>query len=134
MSYAQIQAELDAHLETLVGLPPLSKENVLVQLNGTAFTRATLIPTTPVFGTLGTTGKTLRTGTYQVDVFVPENSGSATPNATADAIIAHFNKGLALAGADVTVIIRKAWRSVAIRSDGYYNVPVSVEWNCFTAD
>lgn len=127
MNEAIYQA-LVAQLKTVAGLPTLQLENTVIQPKG-AFTRATLIRARPSQLTVGATGKDLHGGLFQVDIFVPVNTGTTSANALADQIIAAFPRGTALVAGSAIVHVRIAYRETAGRmNDQFHQVPVVVEW------
>lgn len=130
MSIATIQTLLDTHLQTLTGLPPLQLENTRnIGVTGVAFSRATLLPARTTQVTIGINGKDEVKGLYQVDLFTPQDTGTATANALADDVMDHFPRGLVLTQSGIYLHILRAWREVGRREAPFYNVPVLVEWS-----
>lgn len=134
MKFAIIQSLLDAHLQTLSNLPKLQLENTKnIGETGKPFSRAVLLPATPEFVApirLSMPGEIVYTGLYQVDLFYPLDKGSLTANQMADAVMAHFSRGLLLFTDGVSVEIGIARREAAFRSEPFYHLPVSVPWSC----
>jgi len=128
MSYATINALLDAHLAAATGLPPLQLENTQnIGVTGQPFARATLVTTESAAVT------NLRTeygGLYVVDLYYPLNAGLPAANAMADTVIAHFKNvpQHTLSGSGVSVHLDKAWRESLGRRDQFYALQVKVRW------
>lgn len=130
MKYSAIQSLLDAHLATLVGLPKLQLENTKnIAETGKAFSRAVLLPGRATPRTIGLNGKTEFPGLYQIDLFYPMDKGTATANQMADAVIAHFARGLVLNDSEVSVKVDIAWREAGSRNEPFYHLPVMVQWS-----
>jgi hypothetical protein len=130
MSISTVQTLLNAHLEDLTGLPPTQLENTQnLAVTGEAFTRATLIPARSSVLSIGVDGRTELRGLYQVDLFVPLNSGTADVNALADLVVQHFPKGARLTDGSTTVHCALSWREVGRRVEAFYQVPVLVQWS-----
>lgn len=132
MSYAKIQTLLDTRLAATTGLPTLQLENTRnIAKTGVPFTRGTLLPARSTQISLGTVGKDLFEGLYQVDIFIPQDGGTATVNALVDAVLTQFARGTRLVNGAVTVEIMNSWREVGSRIENFYSVPVTVEWRYF---
>jgi hypothetical protein len=130
MSYKSIQNLLDTYLQTLAGLPTLQLENTRnIGQTGVPFSRATLLPARATQLTVGTTGRDLRTGLYQVDLFYPLDAGTGAVNEMADSIISLFGRGTTLSDVTATVHVSVAWRETGRRIDPFYCVPVVIQWS-----
>jgi hypothetical protein len=132
VSFATVQAALDACLATVPGIPPIQLENTAnAPKTGVAFSRGTLIPSRTNAPTVGP-GATELNGLYQVDLFYPTNTGTATSNAMVEAVIAKFPSHTTLPVRDgLTVLIDVAWREAAQRDMTFMNTPVVVSWSCW---
>lgn len=131
MSFQIIQSALDAHLQTLPGLPPLQLENTRnIGRTDESFSRATLITSRPGQLTVGRDGQDILRGLYQIDLFVPLDTGTARVNELADSVIEHFPRSLILGTAPVLVHINTAWRETGGRTEPFYGAPVVVAWTC----
>ena len=127
MNEAVYQA-LVTQLKTVAGLPTLQLENTVVQAKG-SFMRATLIRSRPEQLTVGASGRDLHGGLFQVDIFVPVNTGTTAANVLADKVIDAFPRGLAFNLDGVQMYVRIAYRETAGRiNDQFHQVPVVVEW------
>jgi hypothetical protein len=130
---ADIQTALVNHLKTFPTLPPLQEENTRnIGMTGQTFVRATLLPAQPRQLSVGQVGKDLRQGLFQIDVFVPQDTGIAAANQLADALVEHFPRVLALAQGDVIVHTPLAWRQTGGRNGVFYQVPVVIQWSAIT--
>lgn len=129
MSYATVQDLLDTRLLTVVDLPTLQKENTRnLAVSGQRYTRSTLLPGRATQTTIGTTGKDIVRGLYQVDLFYPLDGGVFQINSMADSVVAAFPRGTALFNGMTIVNIVSAWREAGARVEPYYSIPVVVEW------
>lgn len=130
MTEQQLYDALVTQLETVTGLPQLQKENTRIILKGEQpYVRATLIRARPTQLTIGTTGRDLHQGIFQVSVFVATDTGTTAVNGLADSIIAAFPRGLQLGPGIEKIRIRQAYRDTALRlNDQFHQVPVSIEW------
>lgn len=67
-------------------------------------------------------------GIFQVSIYSPLMLGSAPSEKIADQIIDHFSRGTWISHEGVTVRVRNAWTSVAMRDGSWWHLPVSVDW------
>jgi hypothetical protein len=132
MSISKTQALLDAHLQTVVGLPPLQLENIRLTVDGSPWCRATLLPAQSFVISLGVGASKKMAGLYQVDVMYPQDDGSSPARNMADLIVDSFSIGTRLTDGDTTVIIDIASAMTAQSLVDYYYVPVQIQWTVFT--
>lgn len=133
MNTFDIQNALDTQLATITTLPPLQTENTrfLANTNVTAFTRATLLPAQSAVISLGVGAQRQLSGIYQVDVFVPSDSGTVQARLIADQIVSTFAVGTRLISGDTTVIIDVASVMGSYSVNKYYCLPVRVLWSTY---
>lgn len=81
---------------------------------------------------LGVGGMDESTGVFQIDVSVPENTGTATLLADADTLRAYFVAGRLFTYQSQTVRVRRADVSPIRRVDGWLRISVSVTYSAFT--
>lgn len=81
---------------------------------------------------LGVGGQDESTGVFQIDVSVPENSGTATLLADADTLRAYFVAGRSFTYQSQSVRVRRADVSPIRRVDGWLRVSVSVTYSAIT--
>jgi hypothetical protein len=130
MSIATVQKALVGHLKTLPNLPPLQEENMRnTSRSGEKFTRVTLLPAATRQLSVGVNGRDQLSGLLQVDIFTPMDTGIDYANELADAIIAHFPRGLSFTDTITTTHIQRAWRQVGGRVETFYQIPVVVQWS-----
>jgi hypothetical protein len=130
--YTTIQTLLDSHLAELTTLPPLQLENTRnIGKTGMSFTRATLMPARSTQISLGIAGHDRYDGLYQVDLFVPEDTGTTDINILVDSVLDQFLRGLQLVDGDILVRIGNSWREAGGRVEPFYNVPITIEWTYF---
>jgi hypothetical protein len=114
-------------------LPPVEWENDKYSpTKGTLYLKAALLSVDSVQAELGDTGMDENVGVYQVDVVAPADNGKNAGMVMADLIANHFKRGTYLTYNSRTVRIENVDRSTAIIADGWYTIPVSVNWIAFT--
>lgn len=129
MSYQKIHSLLNTRLGTLVGLPTIQLQNTRnIGQTGVPFTRGTLLPAKAIPSSVGTTGKDNLSGIFQVDLFVPQDTGTDAVNTLADSVIAHFPRGLILVDRTLNLHISRAYCEVGRRIEPFYMLPVIVQW------
>lgn len=82
--------------------------------------------------TLGTGGQDETTGVFQIDVSVPENTGTAALLADADTLRAYFVAGRGFTYQSQSVRVRRADVSPIRRVDGWLRVSVSITYSALT--
>lgn len=97
------------------------------------YQRAYLLPAASRSPTLGgTTELVEEKGIFQVSIYYRPDEGTAGARARAEAIRAHFPRGLTLTSGGVSVQIQqRASVGPAMSSDGWYVVPVSIPYFCY---
>lgn len=88
--------------------------------------RATMIPADTEQNSLGTTGRDLYQGIFQVDVFL--DSGSSANSTIPDRVADAFKRGSNHVSNGVTVRIRAASIGAGRKDEGWYIVPVEVQY------
>lgn len=133
--FQDIDAALDKQLSVMVGLPPVAWENKsYTPILGTLYLRPTSLPGTSTQSSLGAAGQDSSVGIYQVDVMAKLDTGKKLSTVTADKIADHFKRGTILTYNGRSVRIRSASRKAGRKTgDGWYMVPVEIEYITFTA-
>ena len=128
--FTDIQGALRVQLGSLSGLPDVAYENDDYTPNATTlFLRPTTLPIPTIQACLGDAGLDLHEGIFQVDVFVPSNSGRTTwPDTIAD----HFKRGTTLVQNTVRVTINSVSVLQGAKDDQFYIVPVEINYRAFT--
>jgi len=130
ISITPIQKALDAHLLALDGIPQVQLENTRAPFKtGQSFTRATLIPSQPQQRTVGVTGRDMLSGLYQIDLFIPQDTGVDAANGLVDLVLGHFQRGMRIEHDGITVHIQRAGREAGSRHEPFYQAPVTVTWH-----
>jgi len=132
--FLDITAALDARLNTMASLPPVAWENTVYEptLN-TLYLRPTHLPADTVAGTIGDAASTdLSTGIYQVDVFSPAGDGKNEAYVMADLIADHLKRDTDLTYNSRTIRIKNVSLSPANQDNGWYQIPVNIEYYSFT--
>lgn len=133
MKTTEIQAALDGRLLTTAGLPSLQTENTRINASSNllAFARSTLLPAQSNVLSLGVGATRQMQGLYQVDIFVPSDSGTDTARLVADSVVDNFPIGLELVSGSTTVKIDIASVMASYSINKYYCIPVRIQWNTY---
>ena len=133
--FRDIDAALDGRLGSMAGLPPVAWENKsYTPAMGTLYLRPTSLPGTNTQSSLGTNGQDNAIGIYQVDVMAKPGTGKKASTMMADNIADHFKRGTKLTYNGCSVRIKGASRKAGRKTgDGWYMVPVEIEYITFTA-
>ena len=132
--FRDISAALDKHLNEMDGLPDVAWENANYEpVIGSTFVRPTNIQGDTIQTSLGTNGNDETEGLYQVDVFTSSNTGKGAAIELADLIGDRFKRGQYLTYNGVNVRIKQTSRGVGINSDGWYQIPVNIQYLSITA-
>jgi len=118
-------------LDTLASVPPVAHENVVHDnVPDTLYLKTFMLPGDTVQASLGTDGKDESVGIFQISVYIPVGDGmSAWPDSIAD----HFKRGTTLTKNNVKLRIRSVSIASGFRDDNFYIVPVSIDYQVFTA-
>jgi len=134
--FADISNALDTRLNTLSPLPPVAWPNrEYIPIVGTKWIRPALLPADTIAATIGDTSSTdLNTGIYQVDIFTKAGEGKNDAMVQADLIADHFKRDTELTYNAHTVVIKNVSQSPAQINNGWFQVPVNIEYYAFTAE
>jgi hypothetical protein len=132
--YLDISGALDLHLSTMAGLPDVAWENLDYQpVQGVSYLRPTHIPASTNQAALGNSGEDRHDGIYQVDVIAEAGKGKGAAYTLADQVADHFARGTDLTYNGLTVTIRNTPRLTGRTSNGWFIVPVEVQYFAYTA-
>lgn len=127
--FADVQTILDAQLDTVTGIPTITKENEKISTISGSFGRAIMQPATTIAESIGVTGFDRLNGIYVVDLFYPKDAGVADPNADVDAITIAFEAGsIFISGANQVEIFNSYPGTTAPDLEKFYRAQVIVEW------
>jgi Bacteriophage related domain of unknown function len=132
-----VQSALNDALYDAFPAEPIAWENTDYNPTvGTLYLRPWLIPAEPEVLCLGSSPPwQARKGIFQVSVFSPIGVGFGAAKAKAAEIVAAFQANSSFVYNGLTVIIRKSWPGQGIREeDGWYHVPVSISYTCYSND
>jgi hypothetical protein len=73
-------------------------------------------------------------GLFQVDLFYPDNAGTATIDAVADAVVDVFPLDIHLIRGSTRVWINYAQRNPLLQQPDSIHAPITVAWRCFTSN
>lgn len=132
--FYDISAALDTQLNAMSGLPPVAWENdSYIPVVGTLYLRATHIPADSLAATIGSSGIDDNIGVYQIDVFAPADEGKYEAWIMADNIANQFKRDTDLLYNGRTVRITRASIGNANVSGGWYQIPVVIVYQSYTA-
>jgi hypothetical protein len=134
--YARIHGILDLHTQSLAsaqGLAVAWENHRFRPPAGECWLRPSLLPAGPRRVGLGPSAPDLLQGVYQVSLFAPTGNGWGEARTLADAVLAHFQAGATLASAGVRVSLVRAGCSPAPEQEGWFHIPVNVNWQSYTA-
>lgn len=98
----------------------------------TPYLRLSIIPALTEQSDLGTDGLNNNEGIAQVDVFAVSNKTYGPAYTKADQLAEHFKRGTKLVNGGVTVTITGVEINPALASDGWYQLPVSINYQAYT--
>jgi hypothetical protein len=129
------RALLDAHLQTVSGLPDLETENTRYTPSNATWCRSTMLPAASNVAAWGG-GVTLQLqGIYQVDVIAPWGTSTDQTNAICKSIVQAFFPGSAsITDGTHTVIVTNVSQLTAIedKNNMLYMIPLQVQWTAYT--
>jgi len=133
MNYNTVRTMLDTQLATVSGLPPLYTENTrATPTNGSPWARATLLPAEPNALGVGPNGIDEHQGLYQIDLFYPQDYGTADANAMAALVMAALPRGFIVRSGTDNVQVTKSFQMTAYQQGNqWYCVPVSLRWTSY---
>lgn len=113
---------------------PTAYENVSFEpTSGEAWAEFHLIPNQPEVATLGDTGRDHHDGIAQINLNYPPSTGTADILAKADAIRAVFKAGKSFIYSNQSVVIQSCGRGPARNIDGWFQIPLTINWYARTA-
>lgn len=130
-AFLDISAALDSHLNGMVSLPPVAWENLEFEPSlGTLYLR----PTNIRGDTYAEAGQDFNMGIYMIDVFTESGQGRNETIVMADLIADRFKLDTEMTYNGVTVRIENvSCGSGIVVNDGWYQLPVSIDYYSFTA-
>lgn len=133
--FLDISAALDTHFNTMVGKPPIAWENkAYTPVVGTLYARVTNLQGDTVASSQSASkGQDITLGVYQVDVFAEAGKGKNDALVMADTIADHFKMDTELTYNSRLVRVASVSRGTTNTSDGWYQVPVEVVYNAYSA-
>jgi len=134
MSLANINGALiTAYQAAALGLGTAYEGKDYQPTPGTAYAAVWNLPAAADVDTLGSGGQDKHVGVFQVDINVPENTGTAVLLQHAQTLRAYFYAGRTVSYGGQDVRITKAERSSIRRNGGYMTLSVSVTYWAWTA-
>jgi hypothetical protein len=128
--FTNINAALNTKLNTLASPPTFIWPNTKAQpVNGTSYITPHLMPATTTLNNLD--GTQLHKGIYQIDVYVPLQSGLSVLTGYLDSLLTLF-KGQSLTANGDIVHVQAVGISATERQDGWYRSFVEVNYICYS--
>lgn len=133
MSALKINAALVAAYRAILPTLPTAFEGVtFTSTVGSKWGQVANLRAGADVASLGVGGLDEHTGVLQIDISVPENTGTAALLRDADTLRAYFIAGRHFTYQDQTVRVRRADVSSIRRVDGWLRISVSVTYSAFT--
>ena len=131
MSFEEIQKALDVPLKTgsFGGLPVVLQNSTFVPDISTPFLSGTLLPTQPVQSELGPKGNDFHEGIYQIGIYYPKDTGTASINRKADEIALVFKPGAILEWGSVCVRLNNVGVNSLRINKGWAVLDMTIEWS-----
>lgn len=129
MSLVVVRKLLELRLNAITSPLPTAWQNVpFAAQPKTAWQRINLLPARTENPTFGDAFKR-ETGIFQITLSYAEGTGPQAIEAKAEALRAHFPRGLRLTEGAVDVLIDEApFMAPSFNEGGFYRLPVSVPW------
>lgn len=89
------------------------------------------LPNDTTQATLGTSGTQEDFGLYQINVIVPENTGTIEADNFIDELTSIFKIGTSIIKDGETIYIEKSTPSQGIEQDNWYVIPFTISWSSF---
>ena len=125
---AAIRQGLRERLNALPNQPPTAYENVdFTPVQGTLWMSEFFLPAATDPLTLAPGNSQQHDGVYQVSVYAPLEQGTGEAEAIAAAIVAHFARGTVCGPARVM----SSYVNGALTSDGWYQIPVTINYRAY---
>lgn len=126
--FNDIRAGLETHLANGGFDLPIAWENKTFNPDGDEFIRPTLLPSESVQASLGDDGKTMHAGIFQIDHFVPSDTGRSQ---IADKIADHFKRGTVIFSGSLCIRITSESIGRAGREEIYFIQPVNIGYQAY---
>jgi len=128
MTTHTIYNALRAHLNDMPSLPPVAYENQpYTAVSGVLWLRENILPADTDPLTLADGDSMDYRGVYQVTVFAPADGGAATGKVMAETIALHFRRGTEVGSGRVS----RVSINPAVNDDGWYVIPVSINYQAY---
>lgn len=135
MSYfLNISAALDQHLDIYAtgALIDVAWENYKYKQKGSKYLKVNNLPANSIQRAISSNGYIRHSGTYQVMVMIPIDSGKGEGISIADSIATHFSSNLNLTYNGTKVKIKNVSIGAGIVDEAYFMYPLSISYESFT--
>ena len=131
MSQATISAALSARLNTVAGGYQVQWENAPFTPPAGVYLAEAFLPATTLAVGVSSASSDEYSGIYQVTVMAPKGATKGPARAAADAVLAHFPRGLELTRDNIKVTVLRSSMGPALMDGDRYAVPLSIEYRAF---
>jgi hypothetical protein len=129
-----IRACLDTHLTGTSSIPTIARQNVPFEpTTGTAFVKATLVPTLRRPAVRGLNPQKRYDGFYNILICTPEGLGTGAGYDIADTLLSRFDAGTDITYNGYTVSIEYAEVGTSYLDSPFYCTPVAIAWYIYGA-
>lgn len=116
-------------LLSLPSVPAIARENEQFTPPANApYLRPTLKTAEPFQAELGPDGQNLHVGFYQISVYSPSGTGTASAGSLVASIISHFKRNTVLVHNGQSIKITKAYASGMMQDTGLAHIPITIEY------
>lgn len=138
-NFKEITLALSTQLGTLTGGYPIAWPNRAYKPTaGTSYLALNFLPAFTAQADLGTSGLNENLGVAQVDIWQASvaagGDGWAAAYDKADQIAEHFKRGTKLVNGGITVTIESVEIGPQLNEDGWFQIPVSINYRAYTAN
>lgn len=131
-THRDISAALDSKTNTL-GYSVAWENAEFTPTTGTLYLRTFLLPGETIQAALGDNGIDEHVGVYQIDINTPGGAGKGAAISASDTIADAFARGTTLLYNGVEVRIMSVSRGPALNRDGWYVIPLSINYMAHVA-
>lgn len=130
-TFSEIHSALQkAVANGLFGLP-IQYEGIKLDHGNAPYIRATILPNTTEYATLGSCGSDKHTGILQLDLFYPNNKGVTAMIAKADTINDYFHSSREFPGTNLNVRIGITSIGPKLNEEGWIMQPISIDYYAY---
>lgn len=126
-----IRKALDNRLNAIASGIDVAWPNTGYKPTTSPYIRPTFLPSDVSQAELGTLGRNVHIGLYQVDAIYPAGEGRKAAETRADAVIEQFKRGTTFTYSGVTVRCDAARTLPATSEKDWYTLPVQIDYRAY---